>query len=69
MSLLPDLAHALLVLGPKYQRLLGNVYGPLSFDASLSFAEKIAQWRAQPMTSLQLLTNVLMLSVGVAIAG
>jgi hypothetical protein len=63
--------HALLTpwLGPKFPKFFKNGYEPLFFDASLSFAEKIAQWRAQPVASLQLVTTVLMLSllaVGVA---
>jgi len=47
-------------------------YEPLFFDASLPFIEKIARWRTQPVTSLQLVTNVLLLSllaVGVASLG
>jgi hypothetical protein len=39
------------------------------FDASLSFSEKIAQWRAQPKASSQLLATVIMLSLlAVAVA-
>ena len=47
-------------------------YEPLFFDANLPFIEKIARWRTQPVTSLQLVTNVLLLSllaVGVASLG
>ena len=47
-------------------------YEPLFFDASLPFIEKIARWRTQPVTSLQLVTNVMLLSllaVGVASVG
>ena len=47
-------------------------YEPLFFDASLPFIEKIARWRTQPLTSLQLVTNVMLLSllaVGVASVG
>ena len=39
------------------------------FDASLSFAEKIAHWRAKPTTSLQLMASVLLLSLLATIAG
>jgi hypothetical protein len=50
-------------LAPKFPRLFKNSYEPLFFDARLSFADKLAQWRAQPAVSLQLVTNVMMLSV------
>ena len=39
------------------------------FDASLSFSEKIARWRAKPATSLQLIASVLLLSLLATIAG
>lgn len=61
----PPLAH-------KFPKLLGNGCEPLFFDANLSFAEKIAQWRTQPAASLQLVTTMLMLSllaVGVVSVG
>lgn len=63
--------HGLLTLwlAPRFPKFLEHSYEPLFFDASLSFVEKIEKWRAQPTTSLQLVTNVLMLSllaVGVA---
>ncbi len=55
-------------LGPKFPRFFRNSYQPLFFDAGLSFAEKVLRWRTQPMASLQLLTNVVMLSLlGVAV--
>jgi hypothetical protein len=68
------LLHGLLLPwpGPRYQRFFRKVYEPLFFDAGLSFAEKVAQWRVRPITSLQLMTTVLMLSllaVGVASLG
>ena len=50
-------------LGPKFPRLVRNGYEPLFFDAALPFREKILQWRTQPKTSLQLLTNVVLLSL------
>jgi hypothetical protein len=49
-------------LGPRFPKFFKN-YEPLFFDASLSFGEKLAQWRAQPKTSLQLVTTVTMLSL------
>jgi hypothetical protein len=62
--------HALLIpwLAPKYPKLFKNSYEPLFFDAGLSLAEKVMRWRTQPMASLQLLANMVMLSLlGVAV--
>jgi hypothetical protein len=59
-------------LGRKFPNRFRHGYEPLFFDASLSFSEKIARWRTQPVTSLQLVTNVMLLSilaVGVASVG
>jgi hypothetical protein len=59
-------------LAPKFPKFFKNSCEPLFFDARLSFAEKLSQWRAQPIVSLQLVTNVMMLSVlavGVASRG
>jgi hypothetical protein len=56
-------ALALPYLGPKFPRFFKNSYEPLFFDASLPFSEKLAQWRAKPVTSLQLVTSVIMLSL------
>jgi hypothetical protein len=56
-------------LGPKFPRVFKSGYEPLFFDATLSFTEKLSRWRTQPATSLQLVTNVTLLSllaVGVA---
>jgi uncharacterized membrane protein YjgN (DUF898 family) len=50
-------------LAPKFPRFFANSYEPLFFDASLSFSEKALRWRTQPKASLQLLTNVVMLSL------
>lgn len=50
-------------LAPKFPRFFKNGYEPLFFDANLSFPEKLAGWRTQPMTSLQLVTQVMMLSL------
>jgi hypothetical protein len=56
-------------LAPKFPKFLGHANEPLFFNAGLSFAEKIAQWRMQPVTSLKLVTTVLMLSLlGVGVA-
>ena len=59
-------------LGPRFPRWFKTAYEPLFFDATLSFSEKLSRWRTQPATSLQLLTNVTLLSllsVGVASLG
>ena len=50
-------------LAPKFPKFFRHGYEPLFFNASLSFVEKIEKWRAQPTTSLQLVTNVLLLSL------
>jgi hypothetical protein len=50
-------------LAPKFPKFSKHSCEPLFFIASLSFVEKIEKWRAQPTTSLQLLTNVLLLSL------
>jgi hypothetical protein len=64
-------ALAMPSLGPRFPKFFKN-YEPLFFDASLSFSEKLSRWRAQPKTSLQLVTTVMMLSllaVGVVSVG
>jgi len=71
---LAALFYALLTpwLGRKFPNRFRHGYEPLFFDASLPFIEKIARWRTQPVTSPQLVTNVLLLSllaVGVASVG
>ena len=50
-------------LGPRFPRLLRHGYEPMFFDAALPFGEKVSRWRTQPKTSLQLLTNVILLSL------
>ena len=50
-------------LAPKFPKFFKHSYEPLFFNAGLSFVEKIEKWRAQPTTSLQLVTNVLLLSL------
>jgi hypothetical protein len=62
--------HALMMpwLALKYPRFVKNSYEPLFFDAGLSMAEKVMRWRTQPMASLQMLANMVMLSLlGVAV--
>ena len=49
--------------GPKFPRFFKNGYEPAFFDATLSFNDKIATWRKRPMTSVQLVTTVIMLSL------
>ena len=59
-------------LGRRFPKTFKNGYEPLFFDAGLSFSEKIARWRIQPMSSLQLLSSMMLLSVlavGVASLG
>ena len=68
---LASLFHGVLMLwlGPKFPRVFRHSYEPLFFDARLLVSEKIAQWRAQPFVSVQLVTIVIMMSllaVGVA---
>jgi hypothetical protein len=69
---LAALFYALLTpwLARKFPKRFGHGFEPLFFDASLSFIEKIARWRTQPLTSLQLVTNVMLLSLlAVGVAG
>jgi hypothetical protein len=60
-----SILYALLTpgLAAKFPRFFKNSYEPIFFDKSLSFSEKVLRWRTQPMASLQLLTNVVMLSL------
>ena len=57
--------HGLAVpwLGPKFPRFFRHTTEPAFLNAHLGFAEKVFCWMAQPKTALQLLTNVLLLSV------
>ncbi len=56
-------------LGLKFPRAFKSGYEPLFFDATLSFIEKLSRWRTQPATSLQLVSNVTLLSLlAVAVA-
>jgi hypothetical protein len=56
-------------LAQAFPKFFANAYAPCFFDETLSFSEKIAQWRTQPMVSVQLVASLLLLSmlaVGVA---
>jgi hypothetical protein len=50
-------------LAAKFPRFFGKSHEPIFFDASLPFSEKFLRWRTKPTTSVQLLTNVVMLSL------
>ena len=50
-------------LAPKFPKFFRHGYEPLFFNAGLSFIEKIEKWRARPTTSVQLVTNVMLLSL------
>lgn len=50
-------------LGPKFPRWFKTSYEPLFFDATLSLSERLSRWQTQPATSLQLVTNVALLSL------
>jgi hypothetical protein len=54
---------AVTCLGPHFPRFFKQAYEPLFYDTTLSLGEKIARWRVQPVTSRQLLTTMMMLSV------
>lgn len=60
-----SILHGLLTpwLAPKFPKFFKYGYEPLFFDANLSFAEKLSQWRAQPAVSLQLVMSEMMLAV------
>ncbi|TYO62993.1 hypothetical protein FXV83_29765 [Bradyrhizobium hipponense] len=60
-----SLAHALLAVafGPSFPGFFKTIYEPKFFEAHLSLADKITEWRTQPIASLQLVAIVLMLSV------
>jgi hypothetical protein len=69
---LTSLLHGMVTpwLAPKFPKFFKQGYEPLFFDASLSFSEKIARWRVQPVASLQLVTTVFLMSVlAVGVAG
>ncbi len=62
---LASIAHALLSppLARRFPSVVKYGYEPLFYDARLSVAEKIAQWRVQPAASVQLVSSVLLLSL------
>lgn len=58
------------LLAARFPKRLAQAHAPVFFDASLSFSEKIAQWRSQPGVSLQLMTTTIMMSLlAVAVVG
>ncbi len=67
----PTYAVAVLVIKLMgAHEIVGSPGGPVIFvvlalfyDARLSVADKIAQWRVQPAASVQLVSNVLLLSL------
>ena len=50
-------------LSKRFPKIFRHGYEPLFFDAGLSSSEKIAKWREQPTTSVQLVTTTLMLAL------
>lgn len=50
-------------LAARFPKRFAHATAPMFFDASLSFSEKIAQWRSQPGVALQLMTTVIMMSL------
>jgi hypothetical protein len=54
---------ASLLGGPRCRKFFKNGHEPLFFDRTLSFADKIAQWRVQPRVSVQLVSTVIMMSL------
>ncbi|MGC2082443.1 MAG: hypothetical protein WA702_03675 [Bradyrhizobium sp.] len=60
------IAHALLtplLSGPRCRMIFKYGYEPLFFDPLLPLADKVAQWRAQPRVSVQLVTSIIMMSL------
>jgi hypothetical protein len=62
---LASLFHAMFApwLASKFPKLSANACAPAFFDETLSFSEKVAHWRTQPMVSVQLVASLLLLSV------
>jgi hypothetical protein len=62
---LASMLHALLMplLWRKFPNRFRYSHERLFYDARLPFSEKIAQWRVQPMVSLQLVAWMIMMSV------
>jgi hypothetical protein len=55
-------------LGRNFPKRFKYGYEPSFYDADLSIAEKIAQWRVKPLASVQLLSIALVLSLLVVCA-
>ncbi|MBW7971142.1 hypothetical protein [Bradyrhizobium sp. BR 10289] len=54
---------AMICLAPKFPRFFRHNHTPVFDDATLSFSEKITRWLAEPKTAVELLTNVMLMSV------
>jgi hypothetical protein len=65
VAVLISLFYALIgpPLGCKFPKTFKYGYEPSFYDADLSVAEKIAQWRVKPLASVQLLSIALVLSL------
>jgi len=50
-------------LAPKFPRFFRHNNAPVFGDATLSFTEKVTGWLAEPKTAVELLTNVMLMSV------
>jgi hypothetical protein len=50
-------------LAPKFPRFFRQNSAPAFGDPTLSFSEKVSHWLAQPKTAVQLLSNLLFLSI------
>ena len=54
---------AMIWLAPKFPRFFRHNNAPAFGDATLSFTEKVSRWLAEPKTAVELLTNVMLMSV------
>ncbi|RXT35448.1 hypothetical protein [Bradyrhizobium betae] len=50
-------------LAPRFPRFFRHNNAPMFGDATLSFTEKVSRWLAEPKTAVELLSNVLLMSV------
>ncbi|MCK1393065.1 hypothetical protein [Bradyrhizobium sp. 1] len=50
-------------LAPRFPRFFRHNSAPMFADATLSFTEKVSRWLAEPKTAVELLSNVLLMSV------
>jgi len=50
-------------LAPKFPRFFRHNSAPMFGDAMLSFTEKVSRWLAEPKTAVELLSNLLLISV------